>query len=69
MGILIIIILSAGTLLVALAGIGAKLAKMREKEEQIYREELRKRAEELKNAGIITSKYDFYVGAKFGREF
>ena len=42
---------------------------MREKEEQIYREELRKRAEELKNAGIITSEYDFYVGAKFGREF
>lgn len=65
----IIIILSAGAILVALAGIGAKIAKMREREEQIYREELRKRAEELKNTGIITSEYDFYVGAKFGREF
>lgn len=65
----IIIILSAGAILVALAGIGAKLAKMREKEEQIYREELRKRAEEFKKTGIITSEYDFYVGAKFGREF
>ena len=65
----IIIILSAGAILVALAGIGAKMAKMREREERIYREEMRKRAQELKNAGIITSEYDFYVGAKFGREF
>lgn len=69
MGTFIIIILSAGAILVALAGIGAKMAKLREREEQIYREELRKRAKELKKTGIITSEYDFYVGAKFGREF
>lgn len=66
---LAIIIITIGSLLVALAGIGAKIAKMREREEQIYREELRKRAQELKKTGIITSEYDFYVGAKFGREF
>ena len=69
MGTLSIIIITAGAILVALAGIGAKMAKMREKEEQIYREEMRKRAKDLKNTGIITSEYDFYVGAKFGREF
>ena len=69
MGTLAIIIITAGAILVALAGIGAKMAKLREREEQIYREELRKRAEDLKKSGIITSEYDFYVGAKFGREF
>lgn len=42
--------------------IGRKLSKFDVVDEELYRREMLRQAQELKEAGIITSVYDFMVG-------
>jgi hypothetical protein len=68
----LIVIIIAGAALVALAGIGQKLSKNKQKENEIYRDALRKKifdeARRQIGTGQVKSLVDFMHGAEAAQQ-
>lgn len=72
MEVLFILIIAAGAVLLLLTGIGIRMSKFTQEQEQIlekeYQKKLREKADELVKIGYISNKYDFLVGAEEAKQ-
>lgn len=72
MEVLFILIIAAGAVLLLLTGIGIRMSKFTQEQEQIlekeYQKRLHEKADELQKIGYISNKYDFLVGAEEAKQ-